>query len=176
MTIRLLDRSPFPPDPSEIAFRDERVRVRADQIILWVTLTIKRIASANPSATPFPVILDTGNMHTFAIQERHLIDWAGIRAETMELLGNLRDRRQRIPLHAANIWLHPSEKGSRDQLADREPFVLAAPRGIAVYPGDFPRLPLLGLRAIADNRLILKVDGTRREATLRTAYQWWPFS
>lgn len=130
----------------------------------------------NPSAVPFPVILDTGNTHTFAIQERHLLDWAGIRAETMELLGNLRDRGQRIPLRAVNIWVHSNERRSRDQPAERGPHILVAPKGIAVYPDDFPRLPLLGLRAIADNRLILKVDGTRREVTLRSAYRWWPFS
>ena len=42
--------------------------------------------------------------------------------------------------------------------------------------GDFPRLPILGLRAIAENELILKIDGKKREATLRTPINWWPFS
>jgi hypothetical protein len=173
--MRLLNRSPFPADPSEVAFRDERIRLRADQIILWVTLTIKRITAPNPSATPLPVILDTGHTHTFSIRERHLIDWAGIRPEAMALLGHIRDREQRIPLRAANIWVHSNERGSRDRLAEKPPHSLAAPKGIAVYPGEFPRLPLLGLRALADNRLILNVDGPNREATLRTPLRWWPF-
>jgi hypothetical protein len=38
---RLLDRSPFSEDPSEVVVRGERIRVRADQIILWVSLTLK---------------------------------------------------------------------------------------------------------------------------------------
>jgi len=140
-----------------------------------VTLTIQRVTSPNPSAIPFPVILDTGHSHTFSIRERHLIDWAGIRQDTVALLGTIRDRDQRIPLRAANIWIHPNEKGLRDRRAEKPPHGLAAPRGIAVYSGDFPRLPLLGLRAIADNRLVLKVNGPRREATLRTPIKWWPF-
>jgi hypothetical protein len=41
---------------------------------------------------------------------------------------------------------------------------------------EFPRLPILGLRALTDNDLILIVNGHRREATLRTAYRWWPFA
>ena len=64
----------------------------------------------------------------------------------------------------------------RDRLAGILPHMLAAPRGIAIYPdGDFPRLPILGLRAIAENGLILKADGRRREATLMIARKWWPF-
>src|SRR5438309_1301537 len=105
--MRLLDRSPFPKDPSEVAFRDERIRVRADQIILWMSITIKRVTSPDPAAVPFPVILDTGHSHTFSIRERHLVDWAGLRAEALALLGTARDRDQRVPFRAANLWIHP---------------------------------------------------------------------
>ena len=50
--------------------------------------------------------------------------------------------------------------------------------GMVVYAdGDFPRLPVLGLRAIADNNLVLTVNGRKREATLRTPLKWWwPFA
>ena len=171
----ILNRSPFLQISSEVAFRDQRVLIRADQIILWVTLSLKGMTSPNPSATPFPVILDTGHTHTFSIRERHLIEWAGLRPEAMTVVHAVRDRGQRILLRAANIWAHPTESGSRDRLANRPPHLLAAPKGIAIYPGDFPRLPILGLRAIAENELVLKVDGARREATLRTAKLWWPF-
>ncbi len=174
---RLLDRSPFSEDPSEVVVRDERLRVRADQIIVWVTLTLKRVTSPNPTSVPFPAILDTGHSHTFSIQERHLVDWAGLRPEVLAVVGAVRDRGQRILLRAANIWCHPNERGVRDRLAERPPHLVAAPRGIAVYPGaEFPRLPILGLRAIAENELVLKVNGRRRDATLRTPIRWWPFS
>ena len=81
-------------------------------------------------------------------------------------------------LRPANIWVQPNVPHHRDRLADRPPCPVAAPQGIAVYPGaEFPGLPILGLRAVAENELVLKVDGPRREATLRTAVNWWwPFA
>lgn len=173
----LLDRSPILPHSSEVVVRGERVPIKANQVIIWVTLTAKRTAAPNPSALPFPAVLDTGNNHTFAIRERHLIGWAGLRTDTLPMVGNIRDRGSRIPLREVQIWLHPNVRGERDQLADTDPHIISAPQGIAVYPAgsDFPRLPILGLRAIAENELVLKVDGRRRQAMLRTAVRWWPF-
>jgi hypothetical protein len=174
----LLDHMPFPHEPGEVVVRSvgERVRVRGNQIILWVSLTLGRVTSPNPVAIPFPVILDTGHNHSFAIQERHLFAWAGFRPDYLSLLGTVREREQRVSLREANIWIHPNVRGVRDELADRPPHFVGARRGIAVYPaGDFPRLPILGLRAIAENGLILSVDGRRRRATLRTPARWWPF-
>jgi hypothetical protein len=90
--------------------------------------------------------------------------------------GRIRDRSEHLLLRLANIWVHPNVPHHRDRLADRPPHLVSAPRGIAVYPGaEFPRLPLLGLRAIAENELVLNVNGRRRKATLRTAFHWWPF-
>jgi hypothetical protein len=173
----LLDRSPIPKLPSEVVVRGERVRTRAHQIILWVSLTHIREKALPPTAVPFPAILDTGHTHTFSIQERHLTTWAGLRPDTLGLEGTVRDRGQRLSLRTAKIWVHPTVRGSRDELANAPPYPLPASRGIAVYPSDanFPRLPILGLRAITDNELALTVDGRRRAATLRTARRWWPF-
>ena len=45
------------------------------------------------------------------------------------------------------------------------------PDGIAIYPSDdadYPRLPLLGLRAILKNNLKLIIDGQRKHASLRS--------
>jgi hypothetical protein len=50
-----------------------------------------------------------------------------------------------------------------------EPFLLALEEGIAIYPDDgsnYPRLPLLGLRAIIKNNLKLVIDGKRKQVTL----------
>ena len=171
---RLLDRSPFPKTASEVVVRGERIRVRANQIILWVSLTIQRVKAPNPTAAPFPAILDTGHNHSFSIHERHLLDWAGLRPEDLGVLRPIRDRGQRVMLRPANIWVHANVPHHRDRLADRPPCLVAASQGVAVYPGaEFPRLPILGLRAIAENELVLKVDGPRREATLRTVVRWW---
>jgi hypothetical protein len=175
--MRLLDQMPFTEYPKEVIVRDERVRVRANQIVIWVSLGLHRIMEPNPAAVPFPAILDTGHTHSFSIQQRHLVEWAGLRPESLAILGAVRDAGQRLDLLGAQVWIHPSQRGQHEPSVDQPPHRILAPRGIAVYPiGDFPRLPLLGLRALADNRLILKADGNKRFATLRTARRWWLFS
>jgi hypothetical protein len=147
----LLDRMPFPDEASEIFVHNERVRIRADQIIVWVSLSLKPLGEPNPSVRPFPAILDTGHNHSFSIAERHLAEWAILRPERLAVLGSVRERGRRISLHSATIWAHPNERGSRERLSNRPPTRLQARKGIAVYPGsEFPRLPILGLRAIAE--------------------------
>jgi hypothetical protein len=175
---RLIDRAPVPDLPSEALVRGERVRLQANQVIAWVTLTHPDVKVANPTQIPFPAILDTGHTHTFSIQRRHLIEWAGIQPDALPLAGLIREGGRRLELRFANIWLHPNTPLSRDRLLGRPPYPVGADRGIAVYPPgvSFPRLPILGLRAITHNRLVLVVNGHRREATLRTAYRWWPFA
>jgi hypothetical protein len=174
----LIDRVPIPEVTSEIVFREERVRVRGDQIIAWVTLTRALTGVRDPRLVPFPAILDTGHNDTFSIQERHLVEWAGLDPTSLPRAAAARDRGLRLTLRTAEIWVHRNQPGTRDRLAAAEPYGLSAPRGIAVYPSatNFPRLPLLGLRAITRNRLVLVVNGHRREATLRTAYRWWPLA
>jgi len=106
-----------------------------------------------------------------------LTAWAGLRLDQLQTRAAIRERNQRIALRLANLWVHPNISGQREPLADGLPQLIKTKVGIAVYPGgDFPRLPILGLRAIAENELVLKIDGSRREATLRTAKLWWPFA
>jgi hypothetical protein len=167
---------PFPAEPGEIAVRGERVRVRADQIIVWVSPSLREILEQSPAVIPFPAILDTGHNHNFSIREQYLVNWAGIRPEALPLRGYTRDRQQRVDLRHANLWAHGNESGSRENLAEVPPFLLRARTGIAISTaGDFPRLPLLGLRVIAETGLVLKVDGPKRHTTLRTPLKWWPF-
>ena len=101
----------------------------------------------------------------------------GVNKDALNVVGTIRDHNgNRVILRTVNLWAHPNESGMRDTLADVPPFSVAARRGIAVYPGNsFPGLPILGLRAIADNNLVLIVDGPNREATLRTPQRWWFF-
>lgn len=173
----LLNRMPFSDSPSEIAVRGERVRIRANQIIVWVTLVRHRIDTPNPVAIPFPAILDTGHTHSFSIHEEQLIEWGGLQPGSLNSMGTIRDvRGPRVVLRGAHIWVHANERGSRETLTNQSPFPIKAELGIAIYPGNsFPRLPILGLRAIADNNLVLVVDGPNRQATLRTLRRWWLF-
>ena len=108
---RLLDRMPFVGEPDEVVVRGERVRVRANQIILWASLTLRRTESPNPTAVPFPVVLDTGHTHSLSIHERHLIEWAGLRPDMLVSRMAVRERGRRVPLRDANIWVHPNVRG-----------------------------------------------------------------
>jgi hypothetical protein len=51
------------------------------------------------------------------------------------------------------------------------PFLVKLDRGVTVYPDEaqFPRLPLLGLRALVRNRLHLTLDAERCVVHLRTS-------
>lgn len=172
---KLLDRMPFPNSRAVVQAPVGLIRLRPDQLIVWVSLTHSRVDVPNPRAVPFPVILDTGFSHSLAIRERHLIDWGGLRPDMLMSRAATRDRGTRVSLHVANVWAHPNRRGTREPDDKCPPHLVRAFEGISVYPGDFPRLPLLGLRAIAENDLLLTIDGRRREATLRTSAGWWPF-
>ena len=167
---KILDRLPIPTHDDLVSVRNETVRVRQTEIIVWVSVSVKSALGWNPALPHFPAIIDTGHTHNFSIQEQQLVRWAGIRPERLQVLGHVRQAGQRIPLHAANVWLHHNLRGQQDLLRDEPPYLLKLPRGIAVHSAteSYPRLPLVGLRAILSNRLHLAVDGERQQVTLRT--------
>jgi hypothetical protein len=167
---KILDHLPIVPRDAAVLVRDETVRLKQAEIIVSVSLTAKSVVGWNPLTPIFPAILDTGHTHNFSIQEQQLIRWAGIRPDLLRVLGRIRQAGKRIPLHAANVWVHRNLPGERDLLGDEAPFLLKLPRGISIHPAPelYPRLPLLGLRAILSNNLYLAVDGERQHVTLRT--------
>jgi hypothetical protein len=70
-----------------------------------------------------------------------------------------------MPLHRARIWLH----------SDSEPFQLSTEAGIAVVEGDWPRLPILGLRALTNSNLRVFIYGDTKRVLIRTPPWYWPF-
>ncbi len=166
--MKILDRLPVLDQPHESEIRGERLKIRSFQIIVHVSLSDTPVW--DPRTPAIPVLLDTGNNHNFSIQERHLIRWAGLRPQGLPLLGAARDGGRIPSLRFANAWIHPNQPGYQ-HLKGGEPYFLALKDGIAVYPedgSDYPRLPLLGLRAIIKNNLKLVIDGKRRHASLRS--------
>jgi hypothetical protein len=121
-----------------------------------------------------PALIDTGNNHNFSIQGHHLLRWAGIHPSALPFLGDMRESGRTPSLHFANVWIHRNQGGRRELRAE-EPVKLTLDEGIAVYPADgsnYPRLPLLGLRAIIENKLNLVIDGKRQHGSLRSP-GWW---
>jgi hypothetical protein len=174
----LLHRLPFFKQPTTLAVHGERLLVKAYQIIVWVSICPEEEEAWNPRSARIPAILDTGHSHNFSIQRRHLVQWAGIHPESLSRSGYLRERGRNLPAHAADLWLYRNEPGQRDVFANQPPGRLGISGGIAVYPDDgsnYPRLPLLGLKALADNHLHLTISGWRRSVKLRTRRRWWLF-
>lgn len=168
---RILDRLPISTHDDLAFVGQEQVRVRAYEIIVWVSLQAERILEPGRRVPRFSAILDTGHTHNLSIQEEHLRRWAGLDPETLRPLGAIRQQGRQVPLLAADVWLHRNVPGHRDRLLDWPPLRLELQRGIAVYPpgAGFPRLPLLGLRALVTNRLRLVVAGGLGQVDLRSA-------
>jgi hypothetical protein len=159
-----------------ILVRGQEEVVKSTQIIIWVSITEVGQVEFDPVTPRFPVVLDTGLSHNFAIKEEHLNRWAGLDRRYLSKLRNLTIGGQLVPLHEAEAWLHPNRSGERDQLVNRPPFRLRLESGIAVYPKgvrDAPRLPLLGLRGLQWSRLRLSIDREHRRVSLRTARRFW---
>ena len=101
------------------------------------------------------------------LQARHLV-----RSNRM-----LRASGRFIPVFLAKIWLHCNPPGERDKFADVTPFPLPLHQGIGVCadPDGYPRLPLLGARALRQHRLYLTIDYEKCRVSMRTPRRFWWF-
>jgi hypothetical protein len=177
----ILRQLPFFDQPSAVRVRGAPVSVKAHQIIVWVSISAREVLALETNCPRFPAILDTGNTQTFSIRESHLRQWAGIQPAFLPWLGFVRHAGRDVPMHDARLWLHRNRPGQRDSFADATALRLDFEEGILVYPDGAPaapRLPLLGLRALTENRLHLKVDAERLRVSLRsrdwvTRLLWW---
>jgi hypothetical protein len=166
--VKILERLPYSGDATLVSAPGASVRVKPYQIVVAVSVSLQALREWDPRMPGFPAILDTGNNHSLSISRGHLLRWAGLQPEALRIIGAMRERQQRIPLHAASVWLHRNRPGER-VLKDQEPHPLKLQQGIAVYPDDIgPRLPVLGLRALTQNQLHLAIDPERMSVSIRT--------
>jgi hypothetical protein len=173
--MNILERLPVPEQDDDIVGRDGcpllgpdgcPVVVRKYQIIVWVSLSAKDALSWDPDRNEFPVVLDTGLNHNFAITQDHWDFWSGLTPVPSGAEIEI-DERPLFP-KAAQVWIHRNEPGT-DSLSGEEPVRLRLPEGVIVYPTGMKnpaRLPTLGLRALVRNRLTLVVDGQDKAVTL----------
>lgn len=176
--MKILDRFPYFTGPTALTVGQDAVQVKPYQIAIWVSVSPRETVAWDPRLPRLPALLDLGHNHNFSIAAAQLSRWAGISPAFLPVLGAIRESKQRVPLQAAGVWIHPNRRGTREIHTGHTPFRLRLDEGIAVFADDTeaPRLPLLGLRAITDNRLHLAVNGDRCFVTLRTARRWWwPF-
>lgn len=168
----ILRNLPYFDRPSTVVVRGHEEQIKPAQIIMWVSISAVGLRQFDPALPRFPVILDTGLSHNFAIKEEHLSRWAGFDRRYLRKLRDLTIGGHVVPLYEAEVWLHSNLSGRRDESANRAPFPLQLESGIAVYPNQVqtaPRLPLLGLRGLQWSRLRLSIDCGQRRVSLRTA-------
>jgi hypothetical protein len=169
MKMRTLDRLQISRKDTLAFVGAESVRLKKDEILVWVSVTNENVVELTQATPRFPAILDTGHTHNFAIQNQHLIRWAGIDAKTLRPLGHIRHTGTRMPLFSLRLWLHPNQPGKM-AVSEDDALFLNLPDGLVVYPdgANYPRLPLLGMRAILSNNLHVAVDGEHASVTVRT--------
>lgn len=157
---------PFFGEKTSVAVHQEAVEVKAFQVIVWVSVANVAMDAWDPKIPRFPAILDIGHSHNLALTESHLRRWAGIHLASLRRIGSIRKEQRRFPLHEASVWLH----------SDDEPFRLSIDQGISITDGAWPRLPILGLRALTNSKLQTFIYGDTMQAIIRTPPKWyWPF-
>jgi hypothetical protein len=174
----ILRQAPFYDEFTTVEVQGHRHRVFPLQILVWVSLGPMGLRDLDPRMPRFPAVLDTGFSETFLIHEQQLRGWAGLRPEHLRSRNQVfRAHGRQIPVHAANLWLHPNQRGERDLLASAAPFFLEVHRGIGICGGSdlFPRLPLLGARALRPAKLQVFLDYQKCRASVRTPRKFWPF-
>ena len=159
----VLNRLPFCAHETTAIIADgTAIAIRKYQIVAWISLSQKGVREL-PADTPrFPAILDTGHNHNFSIRHDHLrlcLSAGQLPLPSLPIVSLVNG--QPVPHFAANLWLHRNRRGQRDLFVRTKPVCLELAEGIAVTPAasSGPRLPLIGLRALVTNRLVLTLDG-----------------
>jgi hypothetical protein len=155
--MKILDRLPIGDEPATITIGAEAVTIKRFQIFVWVSIQ---------ASSPFPAILDTGHSHNFSITESQLAHWAGLQPRQFKLIGTTQLKGEKLSQLQGDFRLHRNRQGTRELAEGSLPLILT--EGFTLAPEGSSRLPLIGLRAIVSNRLILRIDGKRRQVTLRS--------
>jgi hypothetical protein len=163
--VKILNKLPFETENSTVNTSVGPIQVRPYQIIVWANLMTEEFLSR-----PFPAVLDTGANLNFIINESHLNNWLDLRAEQFVHRAMTLIDGEKIPVRVANVFLHRNVKGTR-QIASGS-YQLTTPQGIVVYPKTtaYPRLPLLGMRALGNSKLRVVIDGRRNYVSVDTGW------
>ena len=179
----LVRKLPFYDHAEWLSIEDARIRVPSYAVVLWVGVGEKGSVSPDEKAPKIPALLDTGFNDNFAIREEQLRDWAGVDPRLFSRLRTQQHERGTIDRREANIWLHPNVPKTIECGAG-PPLLLELDEGILVLRGPGktvqpsakdlrPRLPLVGLRALERNRLVVSLDCSRRRVDIGTARRLW---
>jgi hypothetical protein len=174
----ILRKLPFSDGFSTVQVNGQPLRIFSYQILVWVSLGPRGVRLLDRLTPRFPAVLDTEFTDSFLIHQQQLQACAGLHSEHFRTFNQyLRTHNRQIPLHVANVRIHPNKPGERDRLAGRAPFLLELHRGIGICrdPDLYPRLPLLGARALRQAQLQVFLDYRRCRVSMRTPRRFWLF-
>ncbi len=160
-----VDNCPFYATETFVDTPSGKIAVRPYQLVVWVGLSL-----GGSLSRPFPAVLETGHTHNFSMREEHLRAWTDRSSEGMRRVGTIRVNERIVTLREADVALYRNVPGERDA-TQGAPYLLRMPQGIAIYPLRDPygtRLPVIGLRALAINRMKLVVDGANMTVSLES--------
>ena len=174
----ILRNLPFYDDPTIAVVRGQRLAILPRQIIVWVSLGPRGLDELDVRTPRFPAVLDTGFTDNFLIHEQQFRFFTGLQLQHLPSQQSfLITADRRVPVHVANVWLHRNRPGRRDDFSQGSPFLLDLHRGIGICQDadNYPRLPLLGARALRQVGLQVHLDYQRFRVSMRSPRRFWFF-
>jgi hypothetical protein len=152
----------------------DRFDVRPPKIIVGLSITHRTERKFPAGTWAFPAVLDTGFNRVLEMDVRHFNRWTGYREEYLDILRrNQTSDDGNFDLCGANIWLHRSPYNNPRDHRQKQPLHLQNSSILRVMhesgPKHKPRMPLLGLQALIQNNLNLRIDARRGEFVITTS-------
>jgi hypothetical protein len=160
---RLIDRLPIPSLENSFTLPGGlAVPGKALQPIVWISVAPPHVVDLPGTAPRFPAVIDTGFNQTLLIQDWHLQMWGGVNPADLQVFPGepAHYGSQAWHFRIGDIWLHPNQPGEAAIAENSRPFCLEVHPGILIVSEQErrQRLPLLGMRALAWNRLKLRLE------------------
>lgn len=162
---------PFFDHATTVEVGGQRYQIFSRQHVVWVSVSHKAQREPDPGLPRFPAIYDSGFTDALLIHQDQLRHWAGLQTAYLSATHQvMRPHGRRIPVHGANVWLHPNQRGRRDEFSGAPPFLLDVQPGIGICadPDGFPRQPLLGPLAFRPSGMEVCIDHAKYRINART--------
>lgn len=179
----ILRRFPLFEQPKKVFFQERELTIKTNQLRVWVSLSESQ---DDPGKNLLPALIDTGCGFTFVMTAEQMHSWCHLHpvyeATPVRLNGI---NHSRAPF--VRLWLYPSSADSASEASLERPILLKTrDLGVAVNTQatpdlgsgnrllrhPFPRVPLLGMLALKQNRLRLFVDAWRSRFSLYQGRIW----
>jgi hypothetical protein len=108
--------------------------------------------------------------HNFSINEALLESWLNLRIDRFRPRALTKVDGEKLPLRTAELVLHRNVPTTKTIGGDH--YDLSIPQGIVVHPKTtaYPRMPILGLRALVNSRLRVVIDGRKLVVSADTGW------